>query len=506
MTKSLSLSHFEQVLIDKQTHGDLSVVISGLGLSSCDATAGYAFIAVPGTLVDGRNYIQKAIDVGASAIIAESENLTTSQQQLLNQLKVPWILVKNLRQQIGVLAAELEGHPANKLNLVGITGTNGKTSICQMSAEIIKTLAGECGHMGTLGNGLVNRLKETINTTSEPITIHKNLNKILKAGARHTVMEVSSHALEQGRVNGLKFKVAVFTNLTRDHLDYHPDMEAYAESKRRLFLNESLEYAVINADDEMGRKLLADPEIKAKKIAFSLKDTEISAQGIEGIVRARNIKFCPIGQKCVVTTPWGQGNIKLSLLGEFNLSNTLAVISILGCLGFSWDEIQQQIETVKSVSGRMERFGGNNQPLVVVDYAHTPDALTKALTALRAHCQGNLWCVFGCGGDRDPGKRPLMAAAAEKFSDQLIITDDNPRNEDGNLIISDVLSGLSRAGDAIVERDRAAAIEQSIKNAKSGDIILVAGKGHESYQLVRGNKLPHSDSEFVLQQLTELAS
>ncbi|PIP81059.1 MAG: UDP-N-acetylmuramoyl-L-alanyl-D-glutamate--2,6-diaminopimelate ligase [Gammaproteobacteria bacterium CG22_combo_CG10-13_8_21_14_all_40_8] len=501
MTHPLVLKELLKLMPDHQAFGDMSQSIQCATLSSKESTQGCAFIAVPGAMVDGRDYIKQAVENGVTAVFCEENGLTPEQQKILNQLTIPWILVKKLSLKIGIIANAICGNPAAKMKLIGITGTNGKTSICQLLAQIIYQLAGECGQMGTIGNGLVNRLVESINTTSEAITIHKNLAKMLEAGARYVAMEVSSHALAQGRVEGLHYEVAVFTNLTRDHLDYHQNMQDYAEAKRKLFLDQTLPFVVINADDAFGLKLLADPEITSKKIAYSTKNNPINIPKIFGVVRASEVQYKPKGMSFNLETPWGDQQVELGLLGEFNLSNCLAVIGVLGCLGFDRSEFISSLEQQKAIPGRMECFGGGGKPSVVVDYAHTPDALEKALLALRAHANGEIWCIFGCGGDRDPGKRPMMALAAEKYADHLIITDDNPRNEDGNLIVADILSGLKRAGFAVVERDRNKAIRLGILNAKPNDIVLIAGKGHETYQLIQNVKHAHSDREFVQQQL-----
>ncbi len=506
MKSNITLEKINKLLTDTSAVGNLNIPVSSIKLSSLDIADGGVFVAVPGAMVDGRNYILQACEAGAIAIIAEAKNITEAQLSLIKSLAIPYLLVNNLIEQLGLLASAVEGYPVNQLTVVAITGTNGKTSICQMSAEIISRVMGECGQVGTLGNGLVNHLKPTINTTSDPLTLHRTFKEIEQAGSKHVVMEVSSHALVQGRVNGIPIKIAVFSNLTYEHLDYHQNMKNYFDAKRKLFLDPNLEYAVINADDDYGQKLLADPQITAKKIAYTSQLIESKYNNVWGEVTASNIKYCHHGQTFYVQSPWGDKELHISLLADFNLSNSLAVIAVLGCLKIEWNQITEQMSLQQPIPGRMESFGGMGKPMVVVDYAHTPDALEKALKAIRVHCSGELWCVFGCGGNRDPGKRPMMALVAESNSDHLIITDDNPRNEDGNTIISDVLSGLKKAGEAIVERDRAIAIRQAIRKALPNDIILIAGKGHENYQLIRGDKLPHSDRDYVQQQLLELAS
>ena len=484
-----------------------SVTVEEVVLSSKNTDKGKVFLAMPGILSDGRNYIQDAVENGAVAIIAEANELSDSQKLALVNSNVAWVLIENISEKMAQIAEIFYGNITNNMQLVGITGTNGKTSICQMAAEIIKNIAGQCGQLGTLGNGLAGALNETINTTSDPLTIRKTLNEIAKANALHTIMEVSSHALEQNRVDKLKFKVAVFTNLSRDHLDYHKTMESYAAAKKKLFVDENVEFAVINADDKFGRDLLADKQIKAQKIAYSID--LINLENLDSSVlklSITDVEFLQTFQRCKISTPWGTATIDIPLIGEFNLSNTLAVVGLLGSLGFEWNKITAEIENLHPVPGRMEVFGGGQTAMIIVDYAHTPDALEKALIALREHCQKDLWCVFGCGGDRDMGKRPLMAAVAEKYSDKIIITDDNPRNENGNQIITGILSGLKHPSAALIMRDRVQAIESVMAMAKSGDTVLIAGKGHENYQYVGGCKLPHSDRTLVNSILQQVAS
>ena len=491
----------------KSSSATESVVVEEVVLSSKNTGKEKVFLALPGILSDGRNYIQDAVENGAVAIIAEAIELSDTHRLALVNSNIPWVLIENVSEKLAQIAEIFYGNATSDMELVGITGTNGKTSICQMAAEIIQRITGQCGHMGTLGNGLSGSLNETINTTSDPLTIRKILNEIAEAKAQHTIMEVSSHALEQNRVDQLNFKVAVFTNLSRDHLDYHKTMESYGAAKKKLFVDENVEYAVINADDEFGRELLDDKQITAQKIAYSidlknLKNLDSSVLKLS-ITDVENLQTL---QRCQVSTPWGTATIDIPLIGEFNLSNTLAVVGLLGSLGFEWNKITTEIENLQPVPGRMEVFGGGQIPLIIVDYAHTPDALEKALIALREHCKNELICVFGCGGDRDMGKRPLMAAVAEKYSDRIMITDDNPRNENGNQIITGIISGLKQPSAALIKRDRVEAIEAAIAMAKTGDTVLIAGKGHENFQYVGGCKLPHSDRNLVTSILQKVAS
>jgi UDP-N-acetylmuramoyl-L-alanyl-D-glutamate--2,6-diaminopimelate ligase len=310
-------------------------------------------------------------------------------------------------------------------------------------------------------------------------------------------MEVSSHALDQGRVNGVDFKVAVWTNLTRDHLDYHGDMAAYAIAKQRLFKAPGLRHAVINIDDDYGRELLATIPAGVQTIGYTLNATQHSTLNTQHLLAGSDLQLTDAGIDLHVQSPWGEGRLQAGLLGRFNASNLLAALATLLALGVSFDSAVQRLGGVSTVPGRMERFGGGRQPLVVVDYAHTPDALEQALRALRGHCHGKLWCIFGCGGERDTGKRPLMGEVAEQSADRVVVTDDNPRGEDPIQIVADIMAGMRNPDAAYLRRDRTLAIAFAIEQSRPGDVILVAGKGHEDYQQVGTRRIPYSDRRSV---------
>jgi len=464
-----------------------------------------AFVAIPGLTLDGRNYLFNAIEKGCVAILAESEALTSTQKEQVQNAKVPVILVNKLAFQLANIASTIYPINSDKFNLIGITGTNGKSSICYLSAQIIDALTGQCGHMGTLGNGSFKKLAPALNTTSDLLTNYRTAYSIQNEGSQNLVMEVSSHALDQNRVEGLPINIAVFTNLTRDHLDYHKTFAAYGAAKKLLFLGKHLQYAIINADDEFGLELINEPKIKAKKIIYSVQDSIRSDDNSSQYVVAKNIQKFATHQEFDLISPWGSKKIQVPLIGTYNLSNVLAVISILGTLKFSLPKIVKCLKNIKSIPGRMELFSATNQPNVVVDYAHTPDALEKALSALREHTQGKLICVFGCGGDRDKGKRPLMGSIAESLSDILIITDDNPRFESSSAIIDDIKQGLTSPQNALIESNRQQAIVKAIKLGTSHDAILVAGKGHEDYQIIGAEKVSFSDRALVDSILREAA-
>jgi UDP-N-acetylmuramoyl-L-alanyl-D-glutamate--2,6-diaminopimelate ligase len=352
--------------------------------------------------------------------------------------------------------------------------------------------------IGTLGYGLYGELSAATHTTPDALTVQQALSSMQQQGARCVVSEVSSHAMDQGRVRGVNFDLAVLTNLTRDHLDYHGNVEAYAEAKRKLFNTDGLRYAVINADDRFGSALLDAIPPGVAPIAYRLENepfrTRFPAQWVIG----RKLQFDVSGLRMDVMTPWGSGSLQCGLLGRFNASNLLATLASLCVSGLPFAEAMRRLAATRTVPGRMERFDmGKNRPLVVVDYAHTAGALEAALRSLRAHCNGSLWCVFGAGGDRDHGKRSMMGAAAERFADHVVLTDDNPRTEDAAKIIEDICAGLKRPAAVQIEHDRGHAITLALQHAGADDIVLIAGKGHETVQLVGNKALPFSDRERV---------
>lgn len=477
----------------------LNKAISGLAQDSRQIKPGYAFLACQGQQIHGKQFIEVALQAGAVAIFLatdQSEPYLESTLKTMTGEIIPVIAVPQLEKQLGNLAAQFYGHPSHYLSLIGITGTNGKTSCSQFIATALQALAKPCGIIGTLGYGFPEHLAATTHTTPDAITVQRLLAELREQGAQAVSMEVSSHALEQVRVQASVFNTAVFTNLTRDHLDYHGDMAHYAAAKQKLFEQPHLKHAVINADDNFGLALLSSirPDIQA--LAYTTQMTNPVLQTHTCVV-ASDIKFTGQGIQACVKTPWGVGMLNTKLMGRFNLSNLLAVITTLGIFGFTLEKILACVNQLQSVAGRMELLGGGSQPQTVIDYAHTPDALEQVLRALREHCSGKLWCVFGCGGDRDRGKRPIMGRIAEQYADVVIVTSDNPRHEDQKAIIADILSGISVPAEAIVIPDRARAIEHVLQCAKPNDVVLIAGKGHETYQQIGDEKLPFSDVMLV---------
>jgi len=450
--------------------------VAGIAIDSRAVTAGGVFLAYPGERVDGRQFIDQAIANGAVAVIAESGIERTD-------LAIPLIKIPQLRTRVSAMADRFFDHPSQAMRVIGITGTNGKTSCSQLLGQALRGSGKPCGVIGTLGNSLDGTVTGGGLTTPDPVALQQQLAQWRDRGVEHVAMEVSSHGLVQGRVNGIRFAGAVFTNLSRDHLDFHGSMDAYGAAKAKLFELPGLEFAVINRDDAFGAAL-------ADRLREILPVLDYGIRH-DAAIAVRNAEFRADGVAATVATPWGQLSLRSHLLGEFNLSNLLAVIAVLGKLGFSADELQALVPTLRPIAGRMQRVGGVADIEVVVDYAHTPDALEQALSALRRHCSGKLWCVFGCGGDRDKGKRPLMGAIAARLADHVVLTSDNPRSENPQQILDDIRAGIS--GDVNVESDRAAAVAYAINHAQRGDAILLAGKGHEDYQIIGSETRPFSD-------------
>ena len=453
--------------------------IEGLTLDSRSVQPGWLFIAVPGVRADGRAYLAGAYGRGAAAAVYEEKNFS-SDSRYTNA-----IAVKNLREHIGTIADRFYGSPSRRLQVIGVTGTNGKTTTTHLLAQVLDSPQARCGLIGTLGSGFPGRLDPSLHTTPDALSVHGLMAKFADAGAKTVCMEVSSHALDQARVGGVAFDIAVFTNLTRDHLDYHGDMDAYGAAKAKLFDFPDLKAAVINQDDSFGQALIARARMPV--MSFGLKG---------GDVQARRLTPSTQGLSLTVATPAGEVELSSPLLGRFNAANLLAVLAVLLVMGMPLTEAAARLAKAQPVAGRMERFGGGDkQPLVVVDYAHTPDALEKALQALREHTSGKLLCVFGCGGDRDRGKRPQMGRIAEQLADIVIVTNDNPRHEDPAAIINEIVAGMQGTPRAVPERTRA--IRTALAEAHDGDIVLIAGKGHEDYQEIGDQRFDYSDRDTV---------
>ncbi len=470
---------------------DADVHVTGVALDSRQVMPGDVFLACRGRQVDGRAYIADALHAGAVAVVLEGELPETLARQNIAAVAIP-----DLSQRAGFIAARFYGEPSAALNVTGITGTNGKTSIASYIAQAFAAASGQnCALVGTLGYGSYPDLQPATTTTPDPVTLQRLLAEWRDAKIQHVVMEVSSHALDQGRVNGVAFDIAVFTNLSRDHLDYHTDMNDYAATKRKLFDWPGIKQGLINLDDAFGRELLTT-QSDAELLSYSLKSDRAD---LYAVIKHRSRTSMTLN----VQSPWGHGEAEVGVSGRFNAANLLATLGVLCLSGLSFEQAMVCLGTVRPAPGRMQLFGGNGQPVVVVDYAHTPEALLQILKALREDCAGELWCVFGCGGDRDHGKRPLMAVAAEAYADRVLVTSDNPRSESAAQIIEDILAGFEQPQKAIVDIDRGQAIRYAIEHAGRSDTILVAGKGHEDYQEIAGVRRPFSDSQVVQTCLRE---
>ncbi len=463
--------------------------ISGLVLDSRFVRPGDAFVAIAGFGAHGLGFVEQAKAAGAAAILFDPPAPA--------ELPAPAdaIAVPGLRSRMGVMADQFHGHPSRAMTMVGVTGTNGKTSTVQLLTQAWHLLGIRCGSIGTLGVGLYGDVVPTGFTTPLVLQMHQVLAQLRDDGATAVAMEVSSHALDQGRVDAVHFDVAVFTNLTRDHLDYHGSMEAYGAAKAKLFHRAGLKAAAINLDDAFGRELIAT-------LAPNVQAIGLSSTGQAGAtIRAENLLLDGQGIGFDLVIGQVRQALRSPLLGRFNVDNLLAVAGALHGLGQSAAIIANVLGQLQPIAGRMNRLGGQGEPAVVIDYAHTPDALEQALRSLHGHLSGRLLCVFGCGGERDTGKRPLMAAIAEKLADVVFVTDDNPRGENGDVIVADIMAGFADAARINVQRDRARAIGAAVAQAGPGDIVLVAGKGHEPYQEIAGIKHPFNDTDVASRAL-----
>ncbi|MGF1685856.1 UDP-N-acetylmuramoyl-L-alanyl-D-glutamate--2,6-diaminopimelate ligase [Photobacterium japonica] len=462
--------------------------VSGMILDSRRVQSGDLFVAVKGHSVDGRQFIAKAIENGAAAVLTHTDDETFF---LTEQGGVAVIALPHLNTQLSAIAKRFYGAPDEALELIAVTGTNGKTTISQLLAQWANLIGHQAGVMGTTGNGLLGQIVPAANTTGSAIEIPLVLAEMVQQGADYAAMEVSSHGLVQGRISALQFQASIFTNLSRDHLDYHGDMASYAEAKKTLFTAHQCGVAIINADDTVGREWLHTlPE------AVAVAQDKAHLEGLTGpALWLEQVHYSTQGVTVRFDSSWGAGELSAPLVGAFNVMNLMLALATLLATGRPLAPLLASAPQLTAVTGRMEVFQAPDKPMVVVDYAHTPDALEKALQALRVHCDGQLWCIFGCGGDRDTGKRPMMAQIAEQLADRVILTDDNPRSEDPAAIMADMLAGLTAPETAAVVHDRAQACEWAFTHAGANDIILVAGKGHEDYQILADRTIHYSDRE-----------
>lgn len=465
-----------------------------LVVDSRDVRAGDVFAAFPGGSHDGRKFIDAATQAGAVAVIAQAgANCATSAE-------IPVVMVENLSRSIGLIADDFYDRPSASMSVNAVTGTNGKTTVATWLAQVDNALGGESGFIGTTGIGFVDLLQPNKNTTPDAATVHRTLAELRKRGASSVAMEVSSHALDQGRVAGVRFDVAIFTNLTQDHLDYHKTLAAYGEAKAKLFTDYAVRHRVINADDAFGAQMIA--RRYPNSVSYGLNG---------GLVRGRVLRATAEAMTLQISSPWGEFETTIAAIGTFNASNATAIAAALLCRGVPSEKVALAMQSMQAAPGRMQRVrtgSATAQPAVYVDYAHTPDALEKAIAAARETCRGELWVVFGCGGDRDATKRPLMGAIAATNSDRVIVTSDNPRSETPRAIIDQVTAGIAAGARAQVEKilDRREAIRFAIERAGESDTVLVAGKGHEDYQEIGGQRFAFSDIDEAKHALEARAS
>jgi UDP-N-acetylmuramoyl-L-alanyl-D-glutamate--2,6-diaminopimelate ligase len=470
--------------------------------------AGDTFVAYPGEKLDGRQFIPQAIERGAASVLWEGRGFVWRAAW-----KVANAPVENLKKHAGEIASEVYGRPSARLWMVGVTGTNGKTSCSHWIAQALTRLQRKCGVVGTLGSGFPAKLEPIGNTTPDAVWLQERLRTFVGQRARAVSMEVSSHGLAQDRVAGVEFDVALLTNLTRDHLDYHGTMRAYRNAKARLFRSPGLKHAVLNLDDAFGASLVEPTQRRGvSTLGYGFSRTLPPALRGRRVARVvgRNLEMSAEGIAFDVMTPWGKSAVESRVIGRFNAANLLGSLAVLLASDNDLDASVAALRHVTPVPGRAERYGGGRRPLVVVDYAHTPDALENVLRTLRELIettparQGRLISVFGCGGDRDRGKRPLMGGIASALSDETIVTSDNPRSEAPRAIIDEILEGVS--GPCAAIEDRTAAIERAVRSARAGDVVLVAGKGHENYQEIAGVRHPYSDAAIVRTALARRAA
>ncbi|HEY3539199.1 MAG TPA: UDP-N-acetylmuramoyl-L-alanyl-D-glutamate--2,6-diaminopimelate ligase [Trinickia sp.] len=466
---------------------------------------GDVFLAYAVDGADSRPHIARAFERGAAAVLYQPEGFS-GEVDAARALAVP-----ALNELAGEIASGWYGEPSQSMRVIGVTGTNGKTSCTQWIAAALSSLEGPCAVIGTLGTGMPGRLAQTGFTTPDAPQLQRSLAALAAAGAKSVAMEVSSHALHQGRVNGTAFDIAVFTNLTQDHLDYHRTFEAYEAAKARLFDWPTLQAAIVNRDDAAGQRFIARTMGRVRTISYGIGGAPPAGHA-DASICATNVRATATGTAFHLSSDWGSSEVEVGTLGLFNVSNLLAVLGALVVSGVPLAAALTQLAKLEPVNGRMQRLGGriaNDEPLVVVDYAHTPDALEKTLDALRPIAQargGKLVCMFGCGGDRDATKRPLMGAIAERLADAVVVTSDNPRSEVPQSIIEQIVAGMTEPGRARAIEDRASAILQAVRGAAREDVVVLAGKGHEATQEIMGKKRVFSDQDHARLALASRAT
>lgn len=445
---------------------------------------GDLFIAYLGAVTDGRLFISNAVQAGAAAVVYDPEKMP-AHCTLPNS--IPCIALNDLAKHLASLAQRFYRHPSRSLAVTGITGTNGKTTIAYQLAQAHSLLQEHAAYIGTIGQGTVDHLQPLENTTPDALCLQRLLHSYLDKGVKQVCMEVSSHALSQHRVDGIEFKQAIFTNLTLDHLDYHHTMEAYAEAKAKLFAHDHLEWVIVNQDDQYKDLMVRAVKPQVKKISYGIsKESDVRVEQWHSTIH---------GTVMDVVSPWGRHQLKIQALGQFNIYNCLAVFTSLMVHGYPLEKTIEVLAQLKAAPGRMEIVA--QAPYVLVDYAHTPDALENVLTTLQQIKRGNLWVIFGCGGDRDKSKRPIMGKAVSLYADKIVVTSDNPRSEDPEQIINEIINGIPESTAIMKLTNREEAIAYALNNAEHEDIILIAGKGHEAYQQIGSVKHLFSDQDTV---------
>lgn len=495
---------FDQSIKPLLAHFDIDapdIMISDMVLDSRDVAIHKAFIALDGHALDGRDFIPQAISLGAKVIIAQCDDASRHGHVEMREQSVI-VSFFQLAEKLSELAGYFYQFPANSMSVIAVTGTNGKTSTVQLSSQLADLMGEQAASIGTLGAGMYSSAESqahqnTVNTTPDAISIQRLLAEFVNEGAYQVSLEASSHALVQNRIKAVKTDIAIFTNLSRDHLDYHGTMAEYGLAKRRLLQQPELAYVVLNVNDVEHKNWLANTPENVAVVLFgqNIKTADLPKE--HQYCLANNVRYTTEGIALTLQSSWGDCELRLSLLGDFNVANVLAAICSQLCLGKNLKQIAYIVQKLKPVAGRMELYSRQKHATIVVDYAHTPDALEKALIATRQHCRGKLICVFGCGGDRDSGKRSLMGEIAERLSDKVVLTDDNVRSEKPLSIIQDILSGCINPEQIVVEHDRKKAIRIAATQATLGDMILVAGKGHENYQIIGNQTLAYDERQFV---------
>lgn len=472
-----------------------NIEVRNLSLNSQNIQPGDVFVALRGTADHGLRFYQQAVSAGAVAVFSDPND---GIPDTVFTGAVPVIEIENLRTHLGAISNRVYGNPSLDVKTICVTGTNGKTTIAHIVCAALNHLQGDSAYVGTLGIGLWGEFSASINTTPDLLTLQRHLAEWRDRGVKYCALEASSHALEQGRLDDISIGVAIFTNLTHEHLDYHGTMENYGRAKKRLF-QKDFSHAVINVDDSFGRELCKALSRRKNVWPFSLDDGDGKQKSdFENLTTASVKKLALSGIEMVVRSPFGRGKICAPLIGAFNASNLLAAFTSLAALGWTFEQIAEALALVPAVPGRMEvvnvfELADVELPTVVVDYAHSPDGLQQALVSLRELTNGRLTCVFGCGGDRDSSKRAMMGRIAEKYADNIVITNDNPRTESPQKIVQQILNGVQNIDKAIIETDRRKAIFEAIKHAATNDVVLIAGKGHEHFQQLGKEKIPFSD-------------